>query len=366
MPPKLTLFTLGGTIASTAADPTDGARVSLTGDDLLRSVPEVRQLADIEVRAFRQVPSGDLRMANLVDLARAIEECFANGSDSVVVTQGTDTLEETSFALDLLVNDERPVVVTGAMRNPSLPGADGPANLLASVRVAAGGQTRGMGSVVVFNDEIHAARLVRKRHSTSTAAIGSPLSGPLGHVVEDVVRIFLKPPGRLTVRLPAKTPDVAVGMVSIGFDDDGRLLRHAAAAGYDGVVLAAFGGGHVPASVVPALESLSRAIPVVLSSRALAGPTLRHTYSYAGGEIDLIRRGLIPSGALDAVHARILLQVLLMAGVERPEIAAAFEDVLTAQGPRVIGRARHVNCPEPLTSAAVKAQSTAHEERGNA
>lgn len=366
MPPKVTLFTLGGTIASTAADRADGARVSLSGDDLVRSVPEVRALAEIDVRAVRQVPSGDLRMDNLVELAKAIEESLAGGSDSVVVTQGTDTLEETSFVLDLLVKDERPVIVTGAMRNPSLPGADGPANLLASVRVATSGLTHGMGAVVVFNDEIHAARLVRKRHSTSTAAIGSPLSGPLGHVVEDVVRIFLKPPGRLTVRLPVTAPDIAVGMVSIGFDDDGRLIRQVAAAGYDGLVLAAFGGGHVPASVVPALESLSHAIPVVLSSRAPAGPTLRRTYSYAGGEIDLIRRGLIPSGALDAVHARILLQVLLMAGVERPEIAAAFEDVLTAKGPRTIGRAGRIDRSEHLTSAAAKPQSTAHEERGNA
>jgi L-asparaginase len=364
MPPKITLFTLGGTIASTATDRADGARVSLTGDDLVRSVPEVRELAEIEVRAFRQVPSGDLRMDNLVELARAIEECLANSADSVVVTQGTDTLEETSFVLDLLVSDESPVVVTGAMRNPSLPGADGPANLLASVRVAASGLTRGMGTVVVFNDEIHAARLLRKRHSTSTAAIGSPLAGPLGHIVEDTVRVLLKPPGRLTVRLPATPPDIAVGMVSIGFDDDGRLLRQAAVAGYDGLVLAAFGGGHVPASMVAALESLAHAIPVVLSSRALAGPILRHTYSYAGGEMDLIRRGLIPSGALGALHARILLQVLLMAGVERPEIAAAFESVLTAQARLVLGgRARR---PQPLSSTAVQSQPSAHEKRGSA
>ena len=361
MPPKITLFSLGGTIASTARSATEGALVNLTGTDLVRAVPEVRQLADIEARAVRQVPSGDLRMDILVDLARAIDDCFAHGTDAVVVTQGTDTLEETSLVLDLLVDSERPVVLTGAMRNPSLQGADGPANLLAAVRVAASGLTQGMGAVVVFNDEIHAARLVRKRHSTSTATFGSPLAGPIGHVMEDQVRIVLRPPGRVTVRLLGPAPEVAVGLVSIGFDDDGRLLRQIAAAGYDGLVLAAFGGGHVPAALVPQLEVLNRSIPVVLSSRTFAGPILRRTYSYAGGEIDLIGRGLIPAGAIDAVHARILLQVLLMAGVERPEIAAAFEAVLTATGRRVIQG--HATSPERATAAAVHPQSAAHEER---
>jgi L-asparaginase len=362
MLPKIMLFSLGGTIASTVGPSDDGARVNLTGDDLVRTVPVIRQLAEIEVRTVLQVPSGDLRMDDLVQLAREIDRCFASGSDAVVVAQGTDTLEETAFVLDLLVDSDRPVILTGAMRNPSLPGADGPANLLASVRVAAGGLTNGMGAVVVFNDEIHAARFVRKRHSTSTATFGSPLAGPVGHVIEDTVRVVLRPPGRITVRLPSPVADMAVGTVEVGFDDDGRLLHHAKGAGYQGLVLAAFGGGHAPAAAVAALEVLARSIPVVLSSRTLAGPILRRTYSYPGGEIDLIKRGLIPSGALDAVHARILLQVLLMAGVGRPEIAAAFEDVLTATGRRLIeGRAIS---PEPLTTAAVRMQSSAHEHKG--
>jgi L-asparaginase len=362
MLPKVTLLSLGGTIASTVDPSGEGARVNLTGDDLVRAVPAVRQLAEIEVRSVLQVPSGDLRMDELVQLAREIDGCFASGSDAVVVAQGTDTLEETAFVLDLLVAADQPVILTGAMRNPSLPGADGPANLLAAVRVAASGLTQGMGAVVVFNDEIHAARFVRKRHSTSTATFGSPLAGPVGHVIEDAVRVLLRPPGRITFRLPSPAPEVAVGVVQVGFDDDGRFLHHAVGAGYQGLVLAAFGGGHAPAATVTALEILARSIPVVLSSRTLAGPILRNTYSYPGGEIDLIKRGLIPSGALDAVHARILLQVLLMAGMERPEIAAAFEDVLTAAGRRVIeGRAIS---PEPLTTAAVRMQSSAHEHKG--
>ncbi|HEY1421071.1 MAG TPA: asparaginase [Candidatus Dormibacteraeota bacterium] len=344
--PSITVFSLGGTIASTAVAGHEGVDVRMSGDDLVDAVPGVRDLASIEVRTFRAVPSGDLRMDALVELAAAIDGCFAGGSDAVVVTQGTDTLEETAFVLDLLVRSDRPVVLTGAMRNPTQPGADGPANLTAAVRVAASGLTTGMGAVVVFNDEIHAARLVAKRHTTSTATFGSPLAGPLGHVLEDRVRVLLQPPGRLTVRLLTPPAEAAVALVTIGLDDDGRLLRQVLHAGFDGLVVAAFGGGHVPASLVPDLEALARTIPVVLSSRTLAGPILRGTYGYPGGEIDLARRGLISAGALGAFHSRNLLQVLLMAGTDRQVIAAAFEDVLTAIGRRVIEAP-----PQPLRPA---------------
>lgn len=336
MRPRISLFSLGGTIASTRTTSDSGALVTLTGEDLLQAVPSALDVADIEVHAVHQVPSGDLDLSTILALASAIDERFAKGCDAAVVTQGTDTLEETSFLLDLLVGDDRPVVLTGAMRNPSLPGADGPANLLAAVRVAASGLTGGMGATVVFNDEIHAARFVRKRHSTSTATFGSPLAGPIGHVVEDTVRVLLRPPGRTVVSLPQPPGDALVGLVPVAFDDDPRLLRQVGELSYDGLVVAAFGGGHVPASFVPPLEDLAASMPVVLASRTFAGPILRHTYSYPGGEIDLVRRGLISAGAVDAVHARILLRVLLMAGLDRPAIAATFQDVLTASGRRVI------------------------------
>lgn len=264
------------------------------------------------------------------------------GADGIVITQGTDTLEETSYALDLLVSAAEPIVVTGAMRNASLPGTDGPANLLAAIRVAASSQARGLGTVVVFNDEIHAARYVRKSHTSSTAAFRSPLTGPVGHVTEDRVRILLRPEGRLHVPVPEQAPDVRVAQVAVSFGDDGRLVEAVPDLGYQGLVLAAFGGGHVPRWMVPVLAQVAARIPVILASRTLAGEGLRATYAYPGSETDLLAHGLIPAMSLAPAHAAVLLRLLLMAGVPKDLLPWCFEQasypgqtmtILDASGP---------------------------------
>lgn len=288
---------------------------------------------------MRTVPSGDLTMSDAVAVAEAVRLALAEGASGAVVTQGTDTLEEVAFILDLLLDVDAPVVVTGAMRNASLPGADGPSNLLSAVRVAADESARGMGTLVVFNDEIHAARFVRKRSTTSTATFGSPLTGPLGVVVEDRVSVFVRPRGRVLIRLPATAPLRRVALIPIGFDDSGDMLDAAATMSCDGVVVAAFGAGHVPRRLVPALRALDHRIPVVIASRTFAGDLLASTYSYPGGEMDLRAAGLMFAGAYDAVHARILLALLLMAGAPRAEIARAFAMGLTHDGTLTFGRA---------------------------
>src|SRR4051794_17856510 len=161
-----------------------GVVVRLGGGDLVAAAGDAG--VPVEVRDLRAVPSADLSFATVLDAVAAAGEAVAAGAGGVVLSQGTDTLEETAFLVDLGWPHDAPVVGTGAMRNPTLPGADGPANVAAAVRVAATDAARGRGALVVLADEIHAARRVRKAHSVSTAAFASPDSGPVGHVVEGV------------------------------------------------------------------------------------------------------------------------------------------------------------------------------------
>jgi len=245
----------------------------------------------------------------------------------VVITQGTDTIEETSFALDLLVRAPRPVVVTGAMRNPTLAGPDGPANLLAAVQVAAAPEAVGLGTLVVLNDEIHAARFVRKTHTSSPATFRSLTAGPLGWMAEGHPRIALRLPALEGIPAGVCGEVPAVALLKCALGDDCRLVAQMEKLGYAGLVFEGFGGGHVPAHVVPALEDLAARLPVVLASRTGGGEMLQETYGFPGSERDLLSRGLIPAGFLDGLKARILVSLLLASGTDLTGVRKAFEQV---------------------------------------
>lgn len=318
------IYSLGGTIAMTTDPATGGVVPALSAHDLLAAVPGLEsQGVDLRVHDFRRVPGASLTFNDLTDLSAEIAKTLSGRDvDGVVITQGTDTIEETAFILDIHHGHEQPVVVTGAMRNPTMPGADGPANLYAAVAAAADPQLRGTGCLVVLGDEIHAARHVRKSHTTSPAAFTSPSVGPLGTFAEDRVRLRAGLPTRRPA-LPLPDQDARVGLYTVTLGDGGDLLELWEGR-CEGLVVAAFGVGHVPATTVETLNRMARNIPVVLSSRIGNGPVLRGTYSFPGSEKDLIGRGLIPAGDLSPYQARLLLGSLIGGGADRDTIADEF------------------------------------------
>ena len=249
---------------------------------------------------------------------------MAEGADGVVVTHGTDTMEESAFVLDRILTVDAPVVLTGAMRNPTLAGPDGPANLLNSVRLAVHEPARGLGVMVVMNDEIHAARYVQKGVTSNPAAFRSMPAGPLGWFAEGAVRLAGRVGARRTIPVARDAEVVPVALLTVTLGDDGRLIERALDAGYRGIVMECTGGGHAAGWVADKLAQAAERVPVVMASRTGAGEMLRQTYDFKGSEIDLLARGLISAGWLDGLKARLLLTLLLMGGADDAAIREAF------------------------------------------
>jgi L-asparaginase len=321
---KVLLVSLGGTITMTSGA-SAGIVPTLTGEDLIRAVPALSTVAEIEAVSPFRLPSASLSLAQVREVARLLNDRLAGEICGAVVVQGTDTIEETAFLFDLLVDSDKPVVVLGAMRGAEASGADGPANLLAGVITAASEAAHGLGTLVVLNDTIHAARFVQKASTMLPSAFQSPGAGPLGFVVEGEARIISRVVRRPAISGATEGGDAPVALITITLGDDGRLILGLPALGYRGVVVEAMGVGHVPASIVPALEALAGSLPVVLSSRIASGSVFARTYGFPGSEIDLLGRGLINGGELGGLKTRLLLSTLLSAGYEGEELAMQFE-----------------------------------------
>lgn len=320
--PRVSLATLGGTITMTSLAPGAGVVPTAGADDLLATVPGLDGVADIEVKTLLKKPGASLDLADVLVVLDWADECVARGAAGVVVIQGTDTLEEVAYLLDLLWPHDEPLVLTGAMRDPTQLSADGPANLRAAVTAASSSACRGLGAMVVMNNELHAARRVTKRDTCSLAAFSSEPFGLLGRLHEGHVTVANRP-----VRLPTLDRPVVVDqtvvMLESTLGDAGTHLRLLLQTDtVHGVVLGGFGAGHLHQEAARDLGA--SAVPIVLASRTGQGPVLESTYAFSGSESDLIARGAIPAGWLTPRKARLLLLLLIASGASAEDRRAMF------------------------------------------
>ena len=291
----------------------------LDAEGLVQAVPALAAVPDFRAQTVLRAPGPHLALAQALDIARHASRLASEGS-GVVITTGTDTLEELAVLCAFVTVGDAPIVLTGACRPATSAGADGPANLVDAVAVAGSTRGAGLGTVVVFGGEIHAAMTVRKVDSTGPSAFGSPATGPLGRVVEGRVWLHARPlrPPQLDVR----TMEHRVEIVHPGMGDDGALLRVATETA-DGVVLVAFGAGHLSPGLLGELRAAVARVPVIVTCRPERSAMLVETYGFEGSESDVRATGAVCAPFLSAQAARIALLCCLGAGLDREQLALA-------------------------------------------
>jgi L-asparaginase len=324
------ILTTGGTIASLPHPESGAKRPAVSGEELVASVPGLDRVADVQVEEVASASSWNLTPQDMLTVARRAGEALAEPDvDGVVVTHGTDTIEETAFLTDLTLRAEGPVVFVGAMRTPDEPSADGPRNLLNAARVAAAPEARAAGAVVAISDEIHAARWVRKLDSAVVSAFRSPRRGPIGHVTPTSLELPWVPPRGFTIDPPEQLSQ-EVALVAAYPGMDGAVIEAALdAGGAAGLVVEGTGSGNVPGTAVGGIvTALERGLPVILATRVPGGAT-GSGYGSPGGGAALRELGAVGAGPLSAGKARMLLMVLLARGLTGEAAAREFEAAVT-------------------------------------
>ncbi|MFE6861095.1 asparaginase [Nocardia sp. NPDC057668] len=317
--PRVTILATGGTIAGKAnANSAVGYTAGeATAQDLIDAVPGLDKIAALQAEQISNIGSQDMNDEVWLKLADRINEIFAaDGADGIVVTHGTDTIEETAFFLDHVVASPKPVVLVGSMRPSTALSADGPANLRSGVQVAADPAARDRGTMVVLNDTIHGATDVTKSNTTSLQTFVSPNTGPIGHV--DAAAVTFAEPAAQQTRLGFPVPDSAplprVDIIYSHAGMDATAVNDALGHGARGLVLAGVGDGNTAKPVVSALSAAAgKGVLVVRSSRVGSGAVVRNA------ELNDDELGTVSALGLNPAKSRILLQLLLVNGVTDPQ-----------------------------------------------
>ena len=323
--PVCALIATGGTIAM-KIDPVKQAPVpAISGEDLLATVPEVANHARVEVKNVSNVPSDYMDPPRWIALTKEVTATLARPDVSgVIISHGTDTLEETAWWLDLTVNSEKPIVLIGAQRNASEKDFDGPRNLLNAVRICVDPVSKGKGAMIVLNDQINAARDVTKTHTSNVETFKSGDFGFLGVVDFDRVIFARAPLRRQHIALKSDSAPY-VEIVAMYGGADGRLIKAAVDQGAKGIVIEGLGWGNVNQPMFAAIkEALAKSVPVVIASRVPNGRVLPN-YGFEGGGKTLVDAGAVMADDLSARKARILLMLLLQNEVtDQKSLQAAF------------------------------------------
>lgn len=323
--PHVVVLATGGTIASTYDEEIGALRAALTGDEIVEAVEGLSEIADVSVEQVANVNSRDMTPEIWLRLSRRANELLARPDVAgIVVTHGTDTLEETAYFLDLTVTSDKPVVMVGAQRAPTMWDTDGPRNMLDAVRVAVSDEAVGMGTMVVMNGQINAAREVTKTNTLAVETFQTLDFGLLGVADIDAVRFYRAPTRRQTIALPAAAEladDVVIAAQYAGADARGLELRLEAGE-LDGVVVAGLGLAHVSTPTLEVLRKVRAAgIPVVVSSRVTTG---RIVPLYANN-IDLLEMGAVQADNLSPWKARVLLMVAMTRTTDPEELRGYFQ-----------------------------------------
>ncbi len=322
---KVVAITTGGTIAMKYDAETGGLIPAVSGEDLLEAVPPLKNIAEMEVVEYSNVPSGHITPAMMFELGKLVDE-KASDSDvaGIVITHGTDTIEETAYMLDLVLHTEKPVCLTGAMRGASDMSWDGPGNILAAVQAAVSPELIGQGVVVVLNNVIHAACDVTKTHSVNTDTFSSPWWGPIGYVYDDKVVIKRHCTNRQKIQPDSLEEDVYLLKTAAGMDS--FLFECLVQKKTKGIVVEGLGCGNVPPAVKKGIElARQHNIPVVLTTRVSAG-RVAPVYSYEGSAGSLLPSGIILAGELSGQKARIKLMLALKAANNDIELKKYFDN----------------------------------------
>jgi L-asparaginase len=308
---RITVIFTGGTIAMKFDANSGGAVPSLSGAEIVRKLPSLGDIAALNIIDFSNKPGPHIVLNDVIEWSKLIEQLYKQDkADGVVITQGTDTIEETAYALDLLMAENRPTIITGSMRNSSQPGFDGPANLYDSILTAAAEAARGRGVLVVFNDEIHLAREVTKVNATQLNAFHSPLFGPVGVIYGNKVEFIRKAEFGENLSVPKISSRVE--LVKFTIDMSNLFLDAVRNSPVDGLVIEGSGVGHVSNSMIDSIKSLIKTGKViVLTSRCHEGLVLEDNYSFVGSEKSLRDMGVIIAPGLSGLKARIKLILAL-------------------------------------------------------